>query len=456
MKKIKVALLLLTFSTLGALAFTNCAGQGFKLREEVLVELAQSQGDNVKIPDRGIVGGKGLDIDSASQKVLNSESMAKLTIEEQIAKAYMTAVTDQTEERSVMTPAGFVDYSSCSSALRWSEACQKSVYNGKDGKTLLMEVLNDQNIFALISPESARRANGMDLFANITGPNNGWYEYNQTVKNNKLLLKTFLSRVDSYRNSYQAGERSPGNLTYFDGIPDSRITQLAIDFKIDEFPQFYARDALYFWALTIYFTAADPGLPTYWGHIGLQISDACGSATGKCANWGGGGQADGGGDYGAGGSHTKPFEWKKGVNYTFYIFRGPLLPGTTKAYAWYGFILDPVNQYALHLGAIVGGEYVVNGLNRNDMPVPHVMTETGYGVKCDSAQVAVTWGRLVTLGDKLAFADKAQAYDGGQFCRSKQNQEQTTINSPYFGLLGGFSHKLGSPNVTNSNQLFQF
>jgi hypothetical protein len=107
-----------------------------------------------------------------------------------VARAYIQAVTGGAAAKK----AGNIDFErmGCGPASVWDEdKCQATVLDGKDGKTLFMEMISpvvasgdwrQSNIYSLLPPADLQRVLSMpgyadtrSLFENMSDPNNDWY-----------------------------------------------------------------------------------------------------------------------------------------------------------------------------------------------------------------------------------------------------------------------------------------
>ena len=110
-----------------------------------------------------------------------------------IAKAYVNAISDGAGAKAVSAAIDF-SRNGCSSLTVWEEThCQAAVFNGKDGKTVLMESITavsgganwrNSNITTLIPQADMRRimtdtrySKAKDLFGYMADPNNNWYSW---------------------------------------------------------------------------------------------------------------------------------------------------------------------------------------------------------------------------------------------------------------------------------------
>ncbi len=331
-----------------------------------------------------------------------------------VAKAYIQAVTNGAGSKIVP---GVVDFSTCNSSKQWDDACQRSVYDWKDGKTLFMESITADNILIMMPKENAKIATGMDIFKYLSTTGNGWYTVLGAQKT--ILFNYLTSTLWGPVNALK-----PGMADYFDGVLIKNATKMTIDIKIKEFPKDYVpSDILYFWALTVNFSNV-PGIDMeYWGHLGSQYASSCWSPDSKCADWWGGGNlADR--TYWIGGRIVKLYPWKLNTPYTYSIERGTKNPsGTTKLWEgkiydisgtwnWNGKILDKSTGIVTDMGNVFWGEYIItdgfkDSLRSTNLTIdcrlpinmkhnlckanPYIMTETWYGVNCNSPSAKVEW-----------------------------------------------------------------
>lgn len=374
---------------------------------------------------------------------------AALTYEERVASAYIRAVTGAGKEATKKVADdknSVIDFTACIPAKEFAAECQKIVLNGKDGKTIFMEVLNEANLKQLLPARNAKNALSSVLFQHLANCNNfydpsackkqasqdnGWYTYNPTVQDNKTRLREYLIKVAHDNNP----AFSPALFTFFEQIPAAKVTEISIPVRIDMDPDYFKKlvnptsppHPLYFWALVVQFSPTSKDIDSvtsqkpvqnWWGHLGLQIAATCKNSQTQtphlCANWGGGGQGDGTGDYGAGGSIVKAFAWKRGVTYILRIKRGGALTSNSDLYNWMGIIewterqQEDIKTRRWVLGEIIGGPYIVTEGFRQSWSEnykgnsavqalaytgnhPHVMIETGYGVTCASPRVSAYW-----------------------------------------------------------------
>src|SRR5262249_2363451 len=128
--------------------------------------------------------------------------------ENAIAKAYVQAISGGSSRTRV---SGAIDFLrlGCTAGTVWEEEkCQKSVFNGKDGKTILIEAISPategnwetSNIKTLIPEDVMRRimhdvsyAQAKDLFANMSNPDNDWYPYLAGPGQAKEVLRQYMN-----------------------------------------------------------------------------------------------------------------------------------------------------------------------------------------------------------------------------------------------------------------------
>jgi hypothetical protein len=127
-----------------------------------------------------------------------------------IARAYVSAISSGQMARLVP---GAVDYNSlgCNPNAVWDEKkCQTAVFNGQDGKTLLMNAITPaaggdwrtSNIRSLIPEPAMRRimtdprlAQAKEMFGNMSAPGNGWYDGSEKLRQAKDVLHQYMSSV---------------------------------------------------------------------------------------------------------------------------------------------------------------------------------------------------------------------------------------------------------------------
>jgi len=130
--------------------------------------------------------------------------------EKAIAKAYVQAISGGSGRTRV---SGAIDFRvlGCTAGAVWEEEkCQKRVFNGKDGKTVLMEAISaatagnweTSNIKTLIPEDAMRRimhdvsyAQAKALFDNMSNPNNGWYSYLEGPGQAKAVLRQYMNAM---------------------------------------------------------------------------------------------------------------------------------------------------------------------------------------------------------------------------------------------------------------------
>ena len=127
-----------------------------------------------------------------------------------IAKAYVQAISGGSGAKQV---SGAIDFTalSCTPATVWDEdKCQKPVFNGKDGKTILMEAITvasngdwqTSNIKSIIPEEALRRimtdgsnALALELFGYLSTQNDGWYDYLDGTDKAKEVLRQYMDSL---------------------------------------------------------------------------------------------------------------------------------------------------------------------------------------------------------------------------------------------------------------------
>lgn len=306
-----------------------------------------------------------------------------LVLPEDIAKAYVQAITNGTGSKI----AGSIDYGTlnCTAATVFDEQkCQKIVFNGKDGKTVLMETITSSNIAELVPIDDIRRVYGNEpqyqdvqqLFFYLSTKNSGWYSDLEGENNAKAILQRHLE------SSGPGGMY--GNFVWpFDASSPqkAKITSTGVDFIIKTLPSAAALDVnkspLYFWALQTDFSdmayprgfdfagvsGIDPkrckDTTTAWGHVGLQYAKSNPSLpnnTQKQANWGGGGDGSGIDDYGCGGSDVTKLNWKANTWYEYRVTRA--VKRAPKLWEWLGEIYKKGDATPIYSRTIFGGEYL--------------------------------------------------------------------------------------------------
>lgn len=139
-----------------------------------------------------------------------------------IAKAYVQAVSDGSGTQSV---SGAVDFArnGCTSQTVWEEdKCQAPVFNGKDGKHVLMDAIapvahgadwRRSNITTLIPEADMRRImtdpryqNTKALFGYMSDPTNNWFLSHAGEGKPKDILRRYM---DASRYSPQTVPRLP-------------------------------------------------------------------------------------------------------------------------------------------------------------------------------------------------------------------------------------------------------
>ncbi|MDO9105932.1 MAG: hypothetical protein Q7U57_13345 [Methylovulum sp.] len=306
-----------------------------------------------------------------------------LVLPEDVAKAYVQAITNGPGSKV----AGSIDYDAlgCTAATVFDEQkCQKIVFNGKDGKTLLMEMITASNIADLVPIDDIRRVYGNDpqyqdvrqIFFYLSTKNSGWYAYLEGDTKAKAILQRHLEST------------GPGGM-YGDFVwpfdasdpQKAKITSAGIDFMIKTLPSATALDAnkfpLYYWALQTNFSdmayprgfdfAGVSGIDanrckdttTAWGHVGLQYlknNPSLPNNAQRQANWGGGGDGSGNDDYGCGGSDVTKLNWKANVWYEYRVTRA--VKRAPKLWEWVGEIYKKGEAAPVYSRTIFGGEYV--------------------------------------------------------------------------------------------------
>jgi hypothetical protein len=123
-------------------------------------------------------------------KQVLKQYMDAINIEVSVARAYIQAVTGGDGKKN----AGGVNYDSlgCNSTSVWDEQkCQAAVLNGKDGKTVFMEMIStpsagddwrQSNIYSLLPQDDLKRvltdpsfSDTKTLFLSMSDPNNDWF-----------------------------------------------------------------------------------------------------------------------------------------------------------------------------------------------------------------------------------------------------------------------------------------
>lgn len=124
-----------------------------------------------------------------------------------IAQAYVNAISGG----PARTVPGAVDYDSlgCNSDTVWdAKKCQKAVFNGEDGKGLLMNAIvagtdgdwQTSNIRTLIPEDALRRimteprfAPAKSMLGYLSAPGNGWYDGSEKLRRAKEALRQYMS-----------------------------------------------------------------------------------------------------------------------------------------------------------------------------------------------------------------------------------------------------------------------
>jgi hypothetical protein len=132
-----------------------------------------------------------------------------------IARAYLQAVSGGD---GVTAVAGVVDFSEigCTDRTVWEEdACQRFVFEEKDGKTWFMNAIielepgqdwRDSNIENLLPADDMTRVmtdphyqSTKDLFGYMSTPANGWYSNNEGPGRVKQTLRQYMAAMDTAR-----------------------------------------------------------------------------------------------------------------------------------------------------------------------------------------------------------------------------------------------------------------
>jgi len=201
--------------------------------------------------------------------------------------------------------------------------------------------------------------------------------------------------LDNNCNGYVDEGFSTTSPNIFTSIEASgeKIVEIGLEIMVDDFPSFAPKEALYFWALSVDFVDfPSKNIFNTWGHIGLQHARTCSSDHSRCANWGGGGSLDTG-DYGKSGINIISYPWEEGRWYRYIIRKNG---SDDEGWIWEGLIVDDKGAVT-SVGTISGGEYIA--LNHHGKQNPMIMTETGYGVVCDSPASRVRWRDPYIIGE---------------------------------------------------------
>jgi len=353
-----------------------------------------------------------------------------------IAKAYVQAITNGTGSKV----AGSIDFGAldCTAATVFTEEkCQKIVFNGKDGKTFLMEAITASNIASLIPIDDIRRIYGNDpqyadvreLFFLLSTKNSSWYPWLEGETKAKAILQRHLE------SSGPGGMY--GNFIWpFDASSPqkAKITSTGVDFIIVSLPSATALDVnkspLYYWALQTNISdmayplgfdfagvsGIDPNrcqkTKVAWGHVGLQYAKnnpGLPNTVQKQANWGGGGDGSGIDDYGCGGSDVTKLNWKANTWYEYRVKRA--VRRAPKLWEWVGEIYKKGDVTPIYSRTIFGGEYITYATTWAEL----------INVSCTSPRLITQWANpWMGNGSGKFRVGRVNLENGGDGClRSK-------------------------------------
>ncbi|MBK8814547.1 MAG: hypothetical protein IPN42_03115 [Methylococcaceae bacterium] len=372
---------------------------------------------------------------------------------EEIAKAYVQAVTGGTGSKV----AGTINYVTlgCTPATVFDDnKCQKIVFNGKDGKAILMETITAANVAQLVPLDAVKRAyqyydptydNVRELFNLLSTRGSSWFtELDGNGKTKHILQKHF--------ESTGAGGMYGNFVWPFDtaGPETAKMTAAGVDFYINTLPTADTPDVnhspFYYWALQTDFSdmeypagftfppdfkfpdPSNPGLcqdtTTAWGHVGLQYLNnhsLSSLADVRQANWGGGGDGSGVTDYGCGGSDVTKINWQVGTWYEYKVLRGAKLG--PKLWNWVGTITKKGTATPIYTYSIYGGEYITFATTWLE-PI---------GVNCTDPKLITQWAKpwLGNATGKFRVGKISLEYSGGDACQRSVEVASDSCNAKW-------------------------